>query len=245
MKLQTERKRQTGKCSFPVFSTENGSRGFGIFCIHPRRGHHSHRHSHRHSHHFFLLFCSALLTLAGCSEAPDPALSVEVTAGEKRKASGEQERGASGLPEWMKSREKEILKLFSGGESIRMEGIRGGKGYASVLDSKGEKAGYLLYSTSPETTAEGFNGALPMAVALNKEDRVITVFPLENKEDPPYMRKILDESMLLEEWCGFHREEAEGLEVDTVSGATYSSRGIIESVRLLLGKDVPEKSQMN
>ena len=91
----------------------------------------------------------------------------------------------------------------------------------------------------------GYNGPTPLEIAVYKG--VITeIKALPNQESPRYLQHVL-ESGLLEQFKGKTVEEAKALELDAVSGATYTSEAMIKNIRLGLdqiqadGGQKPEK----
>ncbi len=106
-------------------------------------------------------------------------------------------------------------------------------GRAEVRDASGAAVGFILYSASTEEMAQGFRGPVPAAVFCDADGKILHVTLLPNREDTSYLAKVAANG-LAEEWCGFDAARAAELPVDTVTGATYSSRAAIESVRTLL-----------
>lgn len=75
----------------------------------------------------------------------------------------------------------------------------------------------------------GFNGATPMEISLVKG--VITeIKPLPNQETPQFFQRVL-ESGMLEKLLGKTVQEADTVQLDAVSGATYSSNAVIKTLR--------------
>lgn len=75
----------------------------------------------------------------------------------------------------------------------------------------------------------GFNGATPMEISLVKG--VITeIKPLPNQETPQFFQRVL-ESGMLEKLVGKTVQEADTVQLDAVSGATYSSNAVIKTLR--------------
>lgn len=75
----------------------------------------------------------------------------------------------------------------------------------------------------------GYKGAVPVKIYISA-GRVDSIIPLENEETPSYFGKVT-ESGLLESWNGKTPEEGQQLQVDAVTGATYSSKAIIANVQ--------------
>ena len=75
----------------------------------------------------------------------------------------------------------------------------------------------------------GFNGDIPMEINM-VDGKIESIIILENDETPGFMRKVTNSGMI-EKFYGLTPKEAVNLEVDAVSGATYSSTAIIKSVK--------------
>lgn len=76
----------------------------------------------------------------------------------------------------------------------------------------------------------GYCGATP--IKLHIKDSVVTkVEYLRNGESPEYFQMIRD-CKLSSAWVGKKLKDVATLEVDAISGATYSSEAVIENVRL-------------
>lgn len=74
----------------------------------------------------------------------------------------------------------------------------------------------------------GYGGQIPLEIHL-KERKVVEVRVLEHSETPSFFDEVVH---ILSAWDGKTIEEAQSLEVDEVSGATYTSRAIIDNVHL-------------
>lgn len=75
----------------------------------------------------------------------------------------------------------------------------------------------------------GYAGPVPLEITVT--DGVIdSVHALENSETPGFFHRVT-ESGLLQRWNGMSLDSAQTMEVDGVTGATYSSRAVIENVR--------------
>jgi len=73
----------------------------------------------------------------------------------------------------------------------------------------------------------GYGGTVPLEITL-QEGRIKSVKALPNSETPKFFESA---SVLLSKWDGLTIEEAQQLEVDGVSGATFTSEAIIENVQ--------------
>jgi len=75
----------------------------------------------------------------------------------------------------------------------------------------------------------GFNDVIPMEINM-VDGKIESINILDNKETPRFLQKVTDEN-LVEKFYGLTPEEAINLDLDAVSGATYSSNAIIKSVK--------------
>lgn len=74
----------------------------------------------------------------------------------------------------------------------------------------------------------GFGGSVPLHIYM-REGRVIRVEALDNYETPPFFAQVARD--ILPVWNGLTADEALKKEVAAVSGATISSRAVIENFR--------------
>ena len=74
----------------------------------------------------------------------------------------------------------------------------------------------------------GYAGTTPVEIAI-ANGRIVSVVPLDNDESPRFMRSVV-ESGLFERWNGLTLDEAVNVDVDAVSGATYTSTAAIKTV---------------
>ena len=95
------------------------------------------------------------------------------------------------------------------------------------------------YAAQPETdtlyTQEycsdiiGFNGNIPLEINM-VDGKIASINILENKETPSFLKKVTNSGMI-EKFYGLTPREAVNLDIDAVSGATFSSNAIIKSVK--------------
>ena len=75
----------------------------------------------------------------------------------------------------------------------------------------------------------GFNGSIPLEISM-VDGKITNINILENKETPSFLRRVTNAN-LLEKFYGLTPKEAINIDIDAVSGATYSSNAIIKSVK--------------
>ena len=78
----------------------------------------------------------------------------------------------------------------------------------------------------------GFNGDIPLEINI-VDGRITQINILENKETPRFLDKV-ENAGLVEKFYGLTPSEAIELDIDAVSGATFSSNAIITSVKTRL-----------
>ena len=105
--------------------------------------------------------------------------------------------------------------------------------FYEVKDAKGVKLGSILFSSPYSDNIKGFNGPTPLLIALDAEGRIKNVVLLENQETPNFAQHVV-EGGLFEAWNGLTVDEALHQDVDAVSGATYTSNGVKESLKARL-----------
>jgi len=74
---------------------------------------------------------------------------------------------------------------------------------------------------------KGFQGPTPVKIFIS-DNKVAKIEPLPNKETPKYFNRAKE---LLAKYEGVPVNKAIKMDVDAVSGATFSSRGLIKNVQ--------------
>ena len=101
--------------------------------------------------------------------------------------------------------------------------------YYEIQNIKGYRLGTILFSSPYSDGVKGFNGPTPLLIALDAEGRIKDVVLLENQETPWYAQHV-KEGGLYTAWNGLSPAEALEKDVDAVSGATYTSNGVKNSL---------------
>jgi uncharacterized protein with FMN-binding domain len=87
----------------------------------------------------------------------------------------------------------------------------------------------IINTTTIGKDVQGFIGPTPLKIYIHK-NKVVKIEALKNQDTPKYFLKV--KKALLEKWNGLKVKDAQNLKVDAVTGATYSSEGVIENVKL-------------
>jgi major membrane immunogen (membrane-anchored lipoprotein) len=80
----------------------------------------------------------------------------------------------------------------------------------------------------------GYNGPTPVEITV-VSGNIVDIQALPNMEGPRYMQAVRDGG-LLKKLVGKSVKEAKDIELDAVSGATYTSNALIKNIRLGLEK---------
>ena len=86
-----------------------------------------------------------------------------------------------------------------------------------------------LYTEEYCSDIIGFNGSIPLEISM-KDGKIANINILENEETPRFLQHVIDAN-LIEKFYGLTPKEAVELDIDAVSGATYSSTAIIKTVK--------------
>ena len=92
-----------------------------------------------------------------------------------------------------------------------------------------EKGMTVINTTTLGKDVQGFLGTTPVKIYIQK-NKVVKIEALKNQETPKYFLKV--KKNLLDKWNGVKVKDAKKMKVDAVTGATYSSKAVIENVQL-------------
>lgn len=93
--------------------------------------------------------------------------------------------------------------------------------------------GTVLFSSPYSDEVMGYAGATPLRITLDENDKIKEVKLLENEETPRFVQRVADGG-LFDAWNGLTVDEALKAHVDAVSGATYTSNGVKNSLKTRL-----------
>ncbi len=100
---------------------------------------------------------------------------------------------------------------------------------ATTSPVKKQADGTVTINTTTLKADEGCFGPTPVIIHLDAQERVSKIEALPNGETPSYWSLVMEKLSTV--WNGLPASEAASLEVDAVTGATYSSEGLISNVR--------------
>ena len=120
---------------------------------------------------------------------------------------------------------EEAKELFPEATSLthRQNGVYEVNGAAGLL-------GFIMKSVPYSNDIAGFMGPTPLMIALDAEMKVTKVHALKNDETPRFFEHVKKKG-LLDRWNGLTPSEVVTKEVEAVSGATFSSKSVIDSMQ--------------
>jgi uncharacterized protein with FMN-binding domain len=101
----------------------------------------------------------------------------------------------------------------------------------AIKDKNGKVLGYEVSSKPYTGNIEGYAGPTPVVLILDAHKRIVKLCLLSNSESPDYVAK-LTRSGFLNKWNGKTLKQAANMQVDAVSGATYTSHAIQKNVSI-------------
>ena len=138
----------------------------------------------------------------------------------------EKSDAAEGLPSIEVS---EIQDLFPEAKQLQFLDTS----YFAVKNTENETIGTVLLSSPYSDHIKGYAGKTPLLIALDNDGKIMQIKLLANQETPGFLKNVINAGYL-ESWNGLSADEALQKNVDAVSGATYSSRGIQNSLKARL-----------
>ena len=102
-----------------------------------------------------------------------------------------------------------------------------------VYDAESQLLGYVVYSKPASDGIKGYAGETPVMIVFDTKKVITGVYLLQNQETPRFVEKV-EQAEFFSQWNGLTVKKARKKKVDTVSGATFTSRAVVESVQAAL-----------
>ena len=96
--------------------------------------------------------------------------------------------------------------------------------------NKKPKQSFVVNTETIGKEVMGYAGTTPLEIHV-KDGRIEKIVALPNAETPGFFQRVLD-SPIFTSLTGKTIEEASEVQLDAVSGATWSSKAVIENIRL-------------
>lgn len=107
------------------------------------------------------------------------------------------------------------------------------KSLYTVNDANNKLLGYALYSKPASDGVKGFKGETPLLICFDAQKKISQVVMLPNQDTPAFVNRVKNGG-LLDTWNGLNAKQAREKQCDVVAGATYTSKGVIESMHKAL-----------
>ncbi len=119
-------------------------------------------------------------------------------------------------------------KYFATGQTLApVTGLKQGDEAFEVRDSAKHVLGWVFRTDRVSPVVKGRNAEIGVMVALGKDGEIAGVEVIENHETPAYFRRLT--GAFYHQFVG-HAVSAPSSDIDAVTGATISSRAVIEDV---------------
>lgn len=98
----------------------------------------------------------------------------------------------------------------------------------SEIMTKEADGSYIINTTTLGKDVKGFRNNTPLSIHI-KKGKIVDIKPLANQETPKFFNKV--KQGLLNKWNGMKVSKAASVQVDGVTGATFSSKAVKENVK--------------
>lgn len=129
-------------------------------------------------------------------------------------------------------------KNFPEADSLALEDVN----LYNVFDD-GNKIGTIVNTSPFSDEIYGYNSTTPLTIFLDENDRISEVEICENRETHGYLNKVIN-SGYLDLWDGLTPKEAATHNVDAVSGCTFTSIAVAQSLQIRMQDLSKEKGKM-
>ncbi|MBQ3595486.1 MAG: 4Fe-4S binding protein [Bacteroidales bacterium] len=129
-------------------------------------------------------------------------------------------------------------KNFPEADSLALEDVN----LYNVFDD-GNKIGTIVNTSPFSDEIYGYNSTTPLTIFLDENDRISEVEICENRETRGYLNKVIN-SGYLDLWDGLTPKEAATHNVDAVSGCTFTSIAVAQSLQIRMQDLSKEKGKM-
>lgn len=131
---------------------------------------------------------------------------------------------------------EEALEYYPEADSVALDDVA-----LYNIYNKGNYIGRVVNTSPFSDNIYGYNGTTPLTIYLNENDIITEVRICENRESRGYLNKVIN-SGYLDTWDGLSPKEAVKHQVDAVSGCTFTSVAIAQSLQARM-EDLSKQSK--
>lgn len=133
---------------------------------------------------------------------------------------------------------EDVNKYYEEADSISLEDVN----FYYVFND-GNIIGTVMNTSPYSDEIYGYNSVTPLNIYLDSCDKIVEVEMCENRESRGYINNVV-ESGFLDSWDGLTVEEAAKHHVDAVSGSTFSSTAMAQSLQTRMSLLSQQKARL-
>ncbi|MBR7176320.1 MAG: 4Fe-4S binding protein [Bacteroidales bacterium] len=133
---------------------------------------------------------------------------------------------------------EDVNKYYEEADSISLEDVN----FYYVFND-GKIIGTVMNTSPYSDEIYGYNSVTPLNIYLDSCDKIVEVEMCENRESRGYINNVV-ESGFLDSWDGLTVEEAATHHVDAVSGSTFSSTAMAQSLQTRMSLLSQQKARL-
>lgn len=133
---------------------------------------------------------------------------------------------------------EDVNKYYEEADSISLEDVN----FYYVFND-GNIIGTVMNTSPYSDEIYGYNSVTPLNIYLDSYDKIVEVEMCENRESRGYINNVV-ESGFLDSWDGLTVEEAAKHHVDAVSGSTFSSTAMAQSLQTRMSLLSQQKARL-
>ncbi len=133
---------------------------------------------------------------------------------------------------------EDVNKYYEEADSISLEDVN----FYYVFND-GNIIGTVMNTSPYSDEIYGYNSVTPLNIYLDSCDKIVEVEMCENRESRGYVNKVIN-SGFLDSWDGLTVEEAAKHHVDAVSGSTFSSTAMAQSLQTRMSLLSQQKARL-
>lgn len=133
---------------------------------------------------------------------------------------------------------EDVNKYYEEADSISLEDVN-----FYYVFKDGNIIGTVMNTSPYSDEIYGYNSVTPLNIYLDSCDKIVEVEMCENRESRGYVNKVIN-SGFLDSWDGLTVEEAAKHHVDAVSGSTFSSTAMAQSLQTRMSLLSQQKARL-
>ena len=133
---------------------------------------------------------------------------------------------------------EDVNKYYEEADSVSLEDVN----FYYVFND-GNIIGTVMNTSPYSDEIYGYNSVTPLNICLDSCDKIVEVEMCENRESRGYINNVV-ESGFLDSWDGLTVEEAAKHHVDAVSGSTFSSTAMAQSLQTRMSLLSQQKARL-